>query len=243
MEQILVEPADRERAKRYFANPSRYIRNNPYVDLRSQAVRRMLPSSPGRSMLDLGCGDGRVSLPLLGDTDKLLLVDASQGMLELAARNVPAEAVARVEIRCTDVAAFEPPNRFDAVLCIGLLAHVPDIAATLRLVASCVAPGGCALLQLTDDSYFFGRVAHWTGALHRRFVQPSAHIPNHMTLEQVRAEMAGLGFELTSSYRYADVPGVRLLPPAMTRAIVGRADRRPLSSYGGEVLALFSPRQ
>jgi cyclopropane fatty-acyl-phospholipid synthase-like methyltransferase len=236
----MVEHSERERVEQYFADPAKYIRNNPYVELRSRAVRQMLPSLTRKTVLDLGCGDGRVSIPLLGPTDELLLVDSSRGMLAAAAANIPPEATGRVKIQCTDVAAFEPPGSFDVVLCIGLLAHVPDLRTTLQRVTSCVSRNGCALLQLTDDSYFFGRVAHWTGALQRRLFQPSAHVPNHMTLRLICAEMERLGFDLAQSYRYACVPGVRLLPAAITRSVVSLAARKPLASLGGEVLALFT---
>jgi cyclopropane fatty-acyl-phospholipid synthase-like methyltransferase len=236
----MVDQSERDSVEHYFADPDKYVRNNPYVELRSRAVKRMLPVMAHKTVLDLGCGDGRVSLPLIGPTDQLLLVDSSQGMLAAAAANIRPELSGRVRIQRADVGAFQPPGTFDVVLCIGLLAHVPDVPATLELVTRCVGEGGCALLQLTDDTYFFGRLGHWAGALHRRFVQPGAHVPNHMTLDSISAGMKRLGFELTRSYRYACVPGVRLLPMPLTRAVVNLGARRPASYLGGEILALFT---
>lgn len=236
----MVEQSERDSVQHYFADPDKYVRNNPYVGLRSRAVKRMLSSLTRKTVLDLGCGDGRVSLPLIGPADELLLVDSSQGMLAAAAANIPPELSGRVRIQRADVGALQPPGTFDVVLCIGLLAHVPDVPATLQLVTRCVAEGGRVLLQLTDDTYFFGRLGHWAGAVHRRFVQPGAHVPNHMTLDSISTEMRRLGFQLTQSYQYACVPGVRLLPAPLTRAVVNIAAKKPVSYLGGEILALFT---
>src|ERR1700690_1605085 len=89
---FMVTDSEQERVKSFFADPLPYLRNNPYVDLRANAVRRLLPWHAGMSVLDLGCGDGRISIPLVGESGDLLLVDASAGMLELAMRSVPPNA-------------------------------------------------------------------------------------------------------------------------------------------------------
>ncbi len=236
----MVDDSERDRAKRSFADPAPYLRNNPYVALRARAVRRILPTISPKSVLDLGCGDGRISIPLVGDTDELLLIDASRGMLELALQNLPPTIVDRVQYQCTDVAAFQPAKQFDVVLCIGLLAHVSDPQALLQLVSRCVAPKGCALLQFTDDSFFLGRAAHWLGAVSGRLFNPEAYALNRMTSEDVLSGMAAYGFQMTTSYRYVFLPGVRRLPPQVTQAIVNLAGRKPIANWGGEVIAAFS---
>jgi 2-polyprenyl-3-methyl-5-hydroxy-6-metoxy-1,4-benzoquinol methylase len=236
----MVDDSERDRAKGSFADPGPYLRNNPYVALRARAVRSMLPSISPKSILDLGCGDGRISIPLVGDRDQLLLIDASQCMLELALGNLPPTIVDRVQIQCVDVAAYQPAKQFEVVLCIGLLAHVPEPQALFQLVSRCLAPNGCALLQFTDNSMFLGRAAHWLGAVRGRLFDPLAYTLNRMTFEQVLSGMAAHGLKMTSCYRYLFLPGVRRLPPAITQALVNMAARKPLSYCGGEVIAAFS---
>ena len=82
----------RQRVKEFFADPLPYLRNNPYLALRAQAVRRLVPDRAGKSLIDLGCGDGRISIPLVEETGELLLVDSSAGMLELS----PPQCAARL---------------------------------------------------------------------------------------------------------------------------------------------------
>jgi ubiquinone/menaquinone biosynthesis C-methylase UbiE len=236
----MIEDAERDRAKGFFANPHRYVRNNPYIEFRADAVRQLLPRFTRKSILDLGCGDGRISIPLLGDSDELVLVDSSASMLDLARANVPPKVASQVRYVCTDLAEFEPQRTYDVVLCIGVLAHVYDPSVALRRVARSVAPNGCAIIQITGGSYFLGRATQWLYALKRRLVDSSAHALNHLTLRYVCTELHGSGLRFASSYRYISVPGVRRLPPAATRAIVRAVNRGFLSNWGGEVLALFT---
>jgi SAM-dependent methyltransferase len=228
-----------ERVKEAFADPSPYLRNNAYVALRADAVRRFLPERAGMSLIDLGCGDGRISIPLVEDTGELLLVDSSAGMLELARRNVPPDAVGRVGFECVDLADFEPRRRYDIVLCIGVLAHVPSPPATLRQIAQLVSPDGRAVIQFTDDASCLGRLTHHIGAVRGRLGNASGYALNHMTLQSIATELRRHGLRLVDTYRYIFVPGLRRLPPGMTRTIVRAANNRLLSQRGGEVIALF----
>jgi cyclopropane fatty-acyl-phospholipid synthase-like methyltransferase len=236
----MVVNSDQQRAKDFFADPSPYLRNNPYVDIRAKAVRRMLPWRPGMSLLDLGCGDGRISIPLVKDSGDLLLVDASAAMLELARGNVPPNATTRVRYMRVDLADFNPRQQYDVVLCIGVLAHVANPSATLRQIADLVGPNGYALIQLTDDAYRLGRLTHRAGALRRRFIGASGYPLNHMTLGSVCTEMQRAGLKLSNSYRYILVPGLRRLPNAVTRVMVRAINGSILSRRGGEVIALFT---
>jgi len=236
----MVDESERERAKSAFADPTPYLRNNPYVALRARAVRRMVPATSSKSILDLGCGDGRISIPLVGDKDELLLVDASKGMLDLAIQSVPAAMADRVQFECRDIATFEPARQFNVVLCIGVLAHFPNPRSLIDLVSRCVAPAGCALLQFTDNSFLLGRASNRLGVLVRRRFHPAAHSLNQMTINDVLSDMAKHDFRMTASYRYVFLPGLQRLPSPVTHAIAHLAGSKPIANCGGEVIAAFS---
>lgn len=229
----------RERVEEAFADPSPYLRNNPYLALRAKAVRRLVPDRAGMSLIDLGCGDGRISIPLVRETGELLLVDSSAGMLELARRNVPPGTTGRVSFKCVDLADFEPQQSYDIVLCIGVLAHVPSPPATLRRIAQLLGPGGRAVIQFTDDASCLGRLTHHAGALRGRLGNASGYALNHMTLQSIATELSGAGLRLVDTYRYVFVPGLRRLPARMTRTIVRATNNPLLSRRGGEVIAIF----
>jgi len=121
-----------------------------------------------------------------------------------------------------------------------VLAHVHDPKSTLQLITRCVSSDGCALIQLTDNNCFFGRLTHRLVDLQRRIHQQSLHALNHTTLHGVSMEMEGAGFGLTACRRYLFVPGLRFVPEPLGRSVLELANRRPFADVGGEVLALFA---
>jgi SAM-dependent methyltransferase len=234
-----AEPDVRQqRVRRFFSDPSRYVKNNFYAELRANIVRSMLPRYSRKSVLDLGAGDGRVSIPLVDKTDDLLLVDSSQRMLELALRNASSVA-AGVRTQCIDVDVFEPPALFDVVLCIGLLAHVDDWAKTLRLIGRCVKPGGCAIIQMSDADCLPTRLVRWGTQLRGKFQELSVSAVNRMTFGGVRSELERSGLHLAAVRRYMWVPWLRLAPPPVARSIVALTSAPSVGKYGGEAVAMF----
>ncbi len=229
----------REDVQRFFADPARYVTNNFYIELRSNIIENILPKYARKSILDLGAGDGRVSIPLVGSNDDLLLVDASQGMLDLAARNVPASVAGRVRMQCTDAATFAPTDLFDVVLCIGVLAHVDDWVSTIQLIARCVKPGGCAVIQITEDDHRLSRLTRWVLDLRAKVDKRSLSKFNRTTLCAVETEFERAGLSLATVRRYAVVPGLRFVPSRVARSLVRLASAPIVAEQGGEVLAMF----
>ncbi len=108
-----------------------------------------LEKAPGRSLriLDLGCGHGRLTVPLAGwaYSGRVVAVDFSPDSLE-AARRLCAEArLSNVEFIESDAATYArsvPSGWFDAVVCAEMLYNLPDYRATLGELARALKPGG-----------------------------------------------------------------------------------------------------
>ena len=79
-----------ERARTHFANPSPYLTGNYYISLRARIVKQLLGEISNCRILDLGCGDGTISLQFLAANNHITLVDSSDGMLERAKLNTRA---------------------------------------------------------------------------------------------------------------------------------------------------------
>jgi len=227
-------------AKDYFANPEPYLGNNPYIGLRAQMVRSLLPDLSGKSVLDLGCGDGRVSMPLAAEASELWLVDASAAMIETARRGIPPAHAGKIHTLCTDLADFEPAAQ---IRCRPLHRRTGPRRRSNRHV-----PPDCPLARprrLGDHS------------THRRSQRPrshhllprgvaapdqksgAAHVQPHDTRGRAGRTDAGRT-QVLGVCRYVLIPGIRALPPGLTRAIFRLTTAQPLVRFGGEVLALFS---
>jgi 2-polyprenyl-6-hydroxyphenyl methylase/3-demethylubiquinone-9 3-methyltransferase len=101
----------------------------------------------GLSMLDIGCGGGLVCEPLARLGAGVTGIDPALESIEAARRHAEAQGlaisyrVARVE----DLAA--EGHTFDAVSCLEVVEHVPDVGAFLKTCGGLVRPGGLMLLS------------------------------------------------------------------------------------------------
>ncbi len=90
-----------------------------------------------RSVLDVGTGSGRFCLPLAGNKDRVIGIDFSPSMIELARQHARELGVAeRCEFRVGDFLAMEFEGPVDAVMAIGLFDYIAQPAVFLRKMKS-----------------------------------------------------------------------------------------------------------
>jgi 2-polyprenyl-3-methyl-5-hydroxy-6-metoxy-1,4-benzoquinol methylase len=135
---------------RAFFDSGSYLDRNAVIPVRARIVQELLPTVQRCRVLDLGCGDGSISRPLLGSGNELTLVDFSPKMLDRARAAIPVSAA--VAFVHADVRDYVPSGDFDVVLCVGLLAHVDSVDGVIARVSQALRPGGHAVLQITDDA-------------------------------------------------------------------------------------------
>jgi 2-polyprenyl-6-hydroxyphenyl methylase/3-demethylubiquinone-9 3-methyltransferase len=94
-------------------------------------------------VLDVGCGGGILSESLARAGARVLGIDLSQAVLDVADLHA-LEAKLKVEYRAiaAEELAAQQPASFDLVTCMEMLEHVPDPAASVAALAALVKPGG-----------------------------------------------------------------------------------------------------
>jgi ubiquinone/menaquinone biosynthesis C-methylase UbiE len=95
------------------------------------------------SLLDLGCGPGAMTLPLLERGRRVVAYDLAPAMVR-EARRLAARAASENAAFCVGDASRLPfaDASFAAIMCTGVLEYVPDAAAALREARRVLAPGG-----------------------------------------------------------------------------------------------------
>jgi 2-polyprenyl-3-methyl-5-hydroxy-6-metoxy-1,4-benzoquinol methylase len=145
-----IPTAAAEAWQAFFAHPAyvRFVReilDEERTAREVAAVWRLLELEAGTRVLDLGCGYGRVSVPLARRGCIVTGVDASEPMLELAEERARAGGVAIDLVHC-DMREIDAPEEFDAVLSLGTAlgyveAEQADAAALAAAGRSLVAGG------------------------------------------------------------------------------------------------------
>lgn len=193
-----------EQVRAYF-DDNYYLEQRRFdIRLRAETVSEFTQKGHYRNALDIGCGDGSISLPILSRCDHLTLVDLSEKMLERAVRRIPPDGT--VELLCGDAMNLELARHgYDLILCIGVLAHVDSPEALLHRLAELLAPGGTLILELTDRSHPAGKAV----MSYQRLLGTVKHLSyslNAVHNHWVITELAQLGLTLRSSYRYCFPP-------------------------------------
>jgi SAM-dependent methyltransferase len=135
-------------------------------------------------VLDLGCGDGRLSAEL--DARELTAADVSPLALERARRRLPGTRIVELE---PDAPLPFDDGAFDLVLCAETIEHVRDVQLLLSEVRRVLRPGGVLALT-TPANLPLGRPADPLSP-HLRF----------FTKRSLRRILRELGFEVESLRR------------------------------------------
>lgn len=138
-----------EAAATWDDDPAKVERSRIVADAIADAV----PLTPRTRALEYGAGTGAVGRHLAGRLGDLVLADASAGMVAAAGAAIAAEELARARAIRLDLTRDPVPDeRFDVVLTVMALHHVPDVARVLAGFREVLAPGGwVAICDLDSD--------------------------------------------------------------------------------------------
>lgn len=126
------------------------INKQPYGDW----IMEHYHIQPGMKVLELGCGTGVMwadASRWLPPDATLVLTDLSEGMLEEARRNVPAQT--NISFAQMDIQQIpHKDNTFDLVIANAMLYHVPNLDKAISEVARVLKPEGRFICSTTGEN-------------------------------------------------------------------------------------------
>lgn len=154
-----------------------------------EPLLRRLGVGPGMTILEPGCGSGRLTKILserVGPDGRIIAVDISPKMVE-ACRRVAGGANVRVEFVEIERIEIEPES-VDLVLCFSAFPHFTDKPAALRTFAQCLARDGQLAVVHLMGSEKINDLHRKAGTAVERDIIPSA--------PEMESMLQGIGFRI-----------------------------------------------
>jgi ubiquinone/menaquinone biosynthesis C-methylase UbiE len=118
----------------------------------SLQILNRLELKVGMSVLDVGCGYGRVSIPIAKRVESnglVVALDMRADQLRRLEQRAASEGLSNIRTLHSRIeAAPLEPNTFDYALLVGVLGEIPDRATGLRQIFAALKPSG--VLSITE---------------------------------------------------------------------------------------------
>jgi 2-polyprenyl-3-methyl-5-hydroxy-6-metoxy-1,4-benzoquinol methylase len=168
------------------------------VRLKSQrelkSILKVAPRSSLGRVLSVGCGDGDFERMLAPHATSVVAIDISPEAIDIANKQTSAAGISNVEFRCLSAFDLEWDERFDTIVCLAFLHHVPteEFSRLLSHVYEHLNPGGFCYSQ---DPNIHG-VLRKIGRVVLGANYDSYHSPDERELdaEELRTTLRAVGF-------------------------------------------------
>jgi ubiquinone/menaquinone biosynthesis C-methylase UbiE len=213
--------------KQAFERPQWYVASRFNIDIRVETIKEFTKNLKPENILDIGCGDGSLSLPFLAESHHITFLDRSKSMLELVSSRIPNGWSDRVDLLNMDfMDARLQEQSFDLIICVGVTAYIADRRSLIGKIASLLKPGGALIIECSDGGHFYTSINRLYEAL--RVKLGRADFP---TIARPASELTALleecGFEARDAFRYS-------LPPyAIRRFLTNDASYRLIRFFFG----------
>ena len=136
--------------------------DNPFTKTnRAAVIIEHLDLAPGMTVLDAGCGPGRLTVPLAERVHpgEVMAVDIQEGMLACASEKARQANVTNVRFVQAGVGEGKlPRDYFDRAVMVTVLGEIPDQRAALEEIFDALKPGGTlSVTEVIFDPHFQGR--------------------------------------------------------------------------------------
>jgi SAM-dependent methyltransferase len=196
----------------------------------ARLVRRLLGVRRGAKVLDIPCGQGRLTVPLAAMGLEMTGLDRTAAFLRKARRLARREGVS-ARFVCGDMRSITFDGEFDAALnwfsSWGYFSDAEN-AAVLERIRSALRPGGRFLIDTLNKSWL---VTNFRPVFHHRFGGVAVEIHNrwHPEVDRMISEWTFRRGRTVEHHRV----NVRLLNGAEMRQALRQAGFRDITLYGG----------
>jgi 2-polyprenyl-3-methyl-5-hydroxy-6-metoxy-1,4-benzoquinol methylase len=226
-----------------FFNKLDYLKNSSdRILIRSNLVKNFLGELHGVNILDIGCGDGSLSLQFLNDSNHLTLIDISDKMLEKVKDRVPSDLSDNIRIINDSFEAVNDEEQFDVIICVGVIAHVPVVEALFEKIAKVLKPNGILIIETTPNPYPIGKLLYPYYYLRSLIAgQLPKYNKNRLKVSELMSYASNMNLQHEKTVRYSfPLPGMSHWPQSLKlRYTLFTLNNAFVSRFGSEHIFLF----
>lgn len=186
--------------KTFFDKNLNYPDDSFVIRIRKEVIAEFLNGKKFKNVLDIACGNGEISIQFLNGHNRLTLFDLSENMLQRAMNRVPKHYINNVTAICGNFEELDlPDQKYDLVICTGLLAHVKDTSFVLEKMSRLVENGGYLILQNTNAVHFYSAIIRFYRSMVRNFSYRN-YTMNALSAKDLQEALNRYGFQLINSY-------------------------------------------
>ncbi len=203
---------------------SRYTSLNNPRDLHFQRRRTLINVLLSRlsfaSAIDLGCGSGEIISSIIENNEipnqlrEVHLLDQSAQMLKLAIEKVENENI-KLNSECTDLCIenIKVKQKFELILCIGLMAYIPDLYELGNVFKDLSAENTKVIIQISRKNHplniFYRLYMRFRLQVLRKLKKKDHFIyTNYHSYDEIQEIMQSIGYTLIRKRIYGiDLPG------------------------------------
>jgi len=137
--------------------------DNPFFkSFNARTLVQRLNLQPGMRVLDVGCGPGRLTIPVaeqVGPQGEVVAVDIQPGMLRRAQKKAQAANLKNIRFLQAGVGEGSlEPGQADRALLVTVLGEIPDRNAALQEIFAALKPGGwLSVTEILVDPHYQSR--------------------------------------------------------------------------------------
>jgi ubiquinone/menaquinone biosynthesis C-methylase UbiE len=162
---ILIVLAWRLASRRYSLPCPVWLRwlvelDNPFTQTnRADVIVRNLELRPGMKVLDVGCGPGRLTIPIAREVTpqgQVVAMDVQAGMLRRAGEKAQAANLTNIRFLQAGVGEGQlEQGQYDRALLVTVLGEIPDRERALKEIFDALKPGGMlGVTEVIFDPHF-----------------------------------------------------------------------------------------
>lgn len=141
-------------AVKNFFEKDLYLLNRANILIRKKIIGELLGKVRETNILDIGCGDGTISLQFARE-NLITLVDGSSLMIDEAKKIISKNKFNNVTLMKGDFFELEFDNKYDIIFCIGLVSHVDDVELLFKRIETLLRQDGLLVIQFSKIDHFY----------------------------------------------------------------------------------------